>query len=168
MAQLALWSERICKHVAGSAEFKAAPQVGLFYPREWEVDLRGLWKLKPTHCFFPKVIKEKKELIFFRENSLDLLKEGFGKIPEPSINFPAKSWTTKDLILVPGIAFDTSGGRLGSGIGFYDRFLATNPAQKWGVCFAEMLQKEKLAQEKTDVRMGALCTENGIFPVKKT
>ena len=107
-------------------------------------------------------------MVFYREDSLDHLKKGYGKIPEPSITYPAKAWTSTDLILVPGIAYDVYGGRLGSGVGFYDRFLAGNKAQIWGVCFEKMLSKEKLAQEPSDVRMHTLCTEKGVQPLKKT
>ena len=68
----------------------------------------------------------------------------------------------EDLILVPGLAFDRFGGRLGSGKGFYDRFLASLYPRKWGVCFECQVVKEALAQSSNDVRMDGLVTEKGL------
>ena len=44
-----------------------------------------------------------------------------------------------DLVLVPGVAFDARGGRLGRGQGFYDRLLAGVRGTKWGVAFDEQI-----------------------------
>lgn len=65
-----------------------------------------------------------------------------------------------DLILVPGIAFDRKGRRLGRGRGFYDRFLTGNPAFKLGVCFACQLV-ECVPCEAHDAVMDAVVTEEG-------
>ena len=54
----------------------------------------------------------------------DLVKNKYG-IPEPSYNLYKTSDGSKniDLIIVPGLAFDITGGRLGYGGGYYDRYL---------------------------------------------
>jgi 5-formyltetrahydrofolate cyclo-ligase len=58
---------------------------------------------------------------------------------------------------------------LGSGAGFYDRFLAglSFSPKKWGTCFASQISKERLAQDGTDVRMDAVCSELGIAEALK-
>ena len=65
-------------------------------------------------------------------------------------------------ILVPGLAFDAQGGRLGRGGGFYDRFLEVADAtvRRIGVCFACQLV-DRVPVEAHDVRLDAIVTEDG-------
>jgi len=60
--------------------------------------------------------------------------------------------TTIDLIIVPGVAFTSDGGRLGHGKAYYDRFLPGTRAFTVGACFAEQLVDE-LPLEPHDVRL---------------
>jgi len=67
-----------------------------------------------------------------------------------------------DLILVPGLAFDASGGRLGRGGGYYDRFLPrAEHACRIGVCFARQVV-ERVPAGGDDARVHMLLTENGL------
>lgn len=67
------------------------------------------------------------------------------------------------LVLVPGLAFDGRGHRLGRGRGFYDRFLATMTAATVGVCFECQVVPHVPAQE-WDARVAYLLTEIGLRP----
>jgi|JI9StandDraft_1071089.scaffolds.fasta_scaffold12164_3 5-formyltetrahydrofolate cyclo-ligase len=59
-----------------------------------------------------------------------------------------------DCILVPGVAFDATGARIGHGKGCYDRFLLTHPeAYTIGVGFKEQFSKNSLPQESHDRRV---------------
>ncbi len=62
-----------------------------------------------------------------------------------------------DLVIVPGVVFDTKGGRLGFGKGFYDKFLEKYPVHTIGVCFKEQLFNGILPLEKHDICVGKLC-----------
>lgn len=82
--------------------------------------------------FLPKVIG--KEMIFYRINSMNDLVNGYKGIPEPQcLNRSFQyhklndSEKMKSMILMPGVAFDINGNRIGYGGGFYDRFLADKP-----------------------------------------
>ena len=66
-----------------------------------------------------------------------------------------------DLILIPGLAFDHLGGRLGYGRGYYDRFLSQTPgsALRYGLAFESQLWRE-IPMDEHDVRMDYVVTEN--------
>jgi len=86
------------------------------------------------------------------------LKPGKFDIPEP-VN---PIWATADeldLIVVPGIAFDTQGNRLGRGGGFYDRLLPCYTAARIGICF-DFQCLEKIETEPHDCKMNYLVTES--------
>lgn len=64
-----------------------------------------------------------------------------------------------DLILVPGMAFDRHGHRLGRGKGYYDRFLSqAKDCYKIGVCFPFQLVDE-VPTDEHDVRMDEIITQ---------
>jgi 5-formyltetrahydrofolate cyclo-ligase len=158
------FSKTICEFIQQSSEFRQARQVAVFHGRPWEINLRTLWESNRGKCFYPLSLAHSLEMHFYKIGNWAELQPGYGGILEPSAE-PAKKaalWQEADLVLVPGTCFDPHGGRIGSGKGFYDRFLAKNPAAFWGVCLSAQIIDSALAQEPTDVRMGALCTEKGI------
>lgn len=85
--------------------------------------------------------------------------EQFG-IGEPSADTP--EWTDLDaveLIIVPGVAFDRDGNRMGRGRGFYDRLLKSTPnAVKIGVAYSFQLI-DNVPVEPHDVKMNLIITE---------
>lgn len=62
-----------------------------------------------------------------------------------------------DLVLVPGVAFDPTGHRLGRGQGYYDRLLANVVGIKCGVAFDEQLV-QRIPAEAHDIRMNCVLT----------
>jgi 5-formyltetrahydrofolate cyclo-ligase len=81
----------------------------------------------------------------------------------------AEALRTEDfpaLIIVPGLAFDRAGGRLGYGKAYYDRFFAgqTGPCFKIGLCTdAQILPR--IPADPWDVPMDALCTGSRFIPI---
>lgn len=86
----------------------------------------------------------------------DLRPGRFG-IREPGPGCPAIPLNRLDLILVPGIAFDLCGHRLGRGQGFYDRLLSRVSGLKCGVAFDEQVVPA-LPVEPHDVRVDCILT----------
>jgi 5-formyltetrahydrofolate cyclo-ligase len=64
-----------------------------------------------------------------------------------------------DLVLVPGLAFDRAGNRLGAGKGYYDRFLAGIKAPKIALAFASQIV-EQVPIEPHDQRVDMIVTES--------
>lgn len=81
------------------------------------------------------IVVDNEHLQLCKYTGLDCLKTGAYGIMEPQ-GEPFTATDTIDLIIVPGMAFDPQGHRLGRGKGYYDRFLATVPkVYKIGMCF---------------------------------
>jgi 5-formyltetrahydrofolate cyclo-ligase len=109
----------------------------------------------------PRVEGEK--LIFHRVASLAELKPGSHGAREPAADERTRVFATNaTVVLVPGVAFDLAGARLGRGGGFYDRLLA-HPhfaARRIAVCFACQLV-ERVPVEPHDVEVDEIVTEDG-------
>jgi 5-formyltetrahydrofolate cyclo-ligase len=85
------------------------------------------------------------------------LREGQFGIQEPAEMCPRISLNRLDLILVPGIAFDLNGYRLGRGKGYYDRLLAEAGGPTCGVAFDEQIVSQ-IPTEPHDVRLNCILT----------
>ncbi len=86
----------------------------------------------------------------------DLCAGKFG-IREPLPSCPEVSLNLLDLILVPGVAFDARGARLGRGRGFYDRLLADVRGTKCGVAFEQQLV-DAVPVGPLDIRLNCILT----------
>ena len=95
-----------------------------------------------------------------RVNSLERLIPGAFGIPEPGPELPEADPEEIDLVLVPGMAFDRAGRRLGRGKGYYDRFLRRCPGRTMGVCRRTL---EEIPTEDHDVPMDAVATEDQVL-----
>jgi 5-formyltetrahydrofolate cyclo-ligase len=68
-----------------------------------------------------------------------------------------------DVLLVPGLAFDLSGGRLGNGAGHYDRILSSARGDAIGIGIAPAVRLvDSVPVEAHDVRVDWLATEEGV------
>jgi 5-formyltetrahydrofolate cyclo-ligase len=81
---------------------------------------------------------------------------------EPLPTLPKIDPSEIDVILVPGVAFDRKGGRLGYGGGFYDRLLPLASQAVWvGVAFEQQVLAA-IPMEPWDFRVGWLVTPAGV------
>ena len=71
-----------------------------------------------------------------------------------------------DLIIVPGVGFDSCGNRIGHGKGYYDKLLKNSKASTIGLAF-EFQVIEKIPSEKHDVSIDMIVTEKRILRCKK-
>lgn len=85
----------------------------------------------------------------------------FGML-EPGEDCPLVDKSALDLVLVPGLAFDRSGGRLGRGGGFYDRFLAGFGGFTAALCRSALLL-EHVPREGHDLGVDLVITEEGLY-----
>lgn len=70
------------------------------------------------------------------------------------------------VVLVPGLAFDLAGRRLGHGGGYYDRFLARLEPHAWRIGVSDGYLVDRLPHDAHDIPMTHLATEVGVWPVE--
>lgn len=90
-----------------------------------------------------------------------VFEKGAFNINEPQNGTKAKLCDI-DVILVPGIAFDCKGARIGFGKGCYDRLLKNTDAVKVGFCY-DFQVCDNVPAEEHDVMMDFLVTESGVW-----
>lgn len=88
-----------------------------------------------------------------------LVRARFG-IREPGEDSPAVPKDWGQVVLVPGVAFDREGFRLGFGGGYYDRWLPGSAGFRVGLCREAVLQ-ERLPRQAHDCRVDVVLTEKG-------
>ena len=132
-------SRALCQRLLKTPEWQQATRVLAFYPLRGEPDiqpvLRAALREEKTLCL-PRLnpVSAKYEPVAIRDLAQDLVLGAYG-IQEPSDACPSVPINHLDLVLIPGLGFDLAFGRLGRGLGHYDRLLASVQARKCGVAF---------------------------------
>ena len=122
-----------------------------YYPLPDEVDIRPLldeWIAEGKSVILPKVMGDD-TMELRRYTGYDDLQEGAFHILEP-VGELFTDFASIDVVLVPGVAFDAEGHRLGRGRGYYDRFLRTLTVQTIGVCF-DFQKVDEVPFDKYDI-----------------
>ncbi len=155
-------SQRICSAVAALDTYRRAEILLLYAKTGSEVDLLPLFeqaKKDGIPCAFPRCIS-KGIMEFYHVDTLAELAEGAFGIMEPRADRPPVTDLSGALMLVPAIAYDADGYRLGYGGGYYDRFLAAHPTLKTvGVTYAACLTST-LPRGEFDKAVNTVITEN--------
>lgn len=120
--------------------------------------IKRFWQDNKT-VVVPRTNIEKKEMDVVRIDSFDnLVKDNYG-ILEPDQSKESFNKDKIDLIIMPGVAFDKDGGRVGYGGGYYDKFLKTidKNIKKIALCYTfQIIQKVPL--DFYDVKVNDLIT----------
>jgi 5-formyltetrahydrofolate cyclo-ligase len=115
----------------------------------------------------PRCIEDKPLIEFYYIGDMSELDHGSYGIMEP-LSDPEKLCTSLDgFCVLPGLAFDRAGTRLGYGKGYYDRFLQSFNGITAGVCFSTLLSGKPLPTGRFDVPADIVVTDKEIIRVKK-
>jgi len=161
-------SAAIADALALRSDFKSAPTVCLTVPfgSEWNALLLATIALTNDKLVaMPRVNTGTRMLELFRVHSLEHdLAPGFRGIPEPLAHCARVATSSVGWILVPLVAFDEHGRRLGYGGGFYDRFLPLLDTSVKRVAGAFALQKvDRVPSAAHDLTMDVVVTETGTW-----
>ncbi|MDP3938541.1 MAG: 5-formyltetrahydrofolate cyclo-ligase [Deltaproteobacteria bacterium] len=158
----AAWSDAIRRRVAALPVWTRAKVVALYAPIRGEADLLPLVELaraEGKRVVFPRARAAARALEFLEIESAGQLHPGAYGVPEPPdeagrrVPFPAV-----ELLVLPGLAFDPEGRRLGFGGGYYDRLLAEGGPITIGIAF-EMQMRTRLPDEAHDRGVEIVVTE---------
>lgn len=135
--------------------YKRAKTVMLYMPIKGEADLTGL--LGDDKVFLTPVT-EGDDIYACIVGEMKIGPFGISE-PKDKTEFDK---TKIDLVLVPGVAFDKYGNRMGFGKGYYDRFLKDISSFKVGVChWFQMV--ENVPCEEHDIKMDMIVTERDVW-----
>jgi len=156
-------SEAVCRLILESREWRSATQVMLYMPSTGELEIKPLFSNgldTGKRVALPRYSNEISGYEACTISNLDDVAPGkFGILEPPSASVKMDT-KQLDLAIVPGVAFDGRGGRLGRGEGFFDRLLIDISAKKCGVCFEQQLC-HNVPVERHDVKMDMIATPSG-------
>ena len=132
-------------------ELIAADTLLLYYPLKDEIDIKPLYSLD-KRIFLPVI--ENNEMLFRRYDGA--LKKGKFGIMEPTGEYYTIG--SNDLMIVPAVAYDRDGYRLGRGKGFYDRFLADKKIKTIGVV-SKLRIVSDVFREANDIKVDFIITD---------
>ncbi|MCG3119808.1 MAG: putative protein YqgN [bacterium] len=158
-------SAQILAHVEALPVFRSARIIHTYVALPHEVDTLALIRrlLSRGHQVAVPKVESDNTLQHFYITDFSALQAGVLGILEPA---PEKSRRAPpaqfDLVIVPGLAFDHAGNRLGAGKGYYDRFLTEVTAPKIALAFAfQIIDKVPIAPH--DQRVDMIMTEDGLI-----
>jgi 5-formyltetrahydrofolate cyclo-ligase len=174
LPQQAHAARRLAAQVAALRLFRVSRRVAVYLPNDGEIDpvplIMRLWQSGKI-CYLPILSRLRHDRLWFApylpDTALAVNRLG---ILEPAT--AARTWTRAqelDLILMPLVAFDTRGNRLGMGGGFYDKSLAfLRTRSVWRkphlIGLAHDFQRvDKLAANAWDVPLQAVATDCGVY-----
>lgn len=159
-----LKDERICINFLNSKLYQNAEVVLCYYPLSNEISTIKIIKtcFKDNKKIALPVCLENNKIGFYYINNLDDVAKGKYDIMEPLIKRCEKVTDFGECVLiVPGLAFDIKGYRLGYGKGYYDRFLSENKILTVGFCYNKFIVNE-LPINQFDKKVEYICSENGL------
>ena len=163
-------SKKLCALLAAQPFFQRARSILFFAPLPAEVDI---WPLLPPALSIDKVVAlpcfDADARVYrsrrVKNLHVEIVSGQFG-IREPAVGCIEMPLDDLELVLVPGVAFDLVGNRLGRGKGFYDRLLQDFKGTKAAIAFDEQVVAE-VPSEKNDVRMDYLVTPTRCVSIKR-
>jgi len=156
-----------CKHLTHQEEFIRAEAIMIYLSTDHEVDTASIalaaWQMDKT-VTVPKVAWDHKHMVPVAITSLETdVAPGRNGVRQPNGDQPVLL-AEIDLIVVPGLAFDRHGLRIGRGGGFYDRFLAAEDCRAviCGLAFHEQVVDD-ISAEPHDRAVGMLVTDEEVL-----
>ena len=144
-------SEILAEKFARSSAYRAAKTIYGYLPYNQEVRTVPMLRRaleEGKRVAVPKVYGDDMKFIYL--DDLSQVAKGYAGIPEPVADGPVAQDETA-LVLMPGLAFDRAGHRIGYGGGFYDKFLAREPHHPTVALCYDFQVMDRLETEEFDI-----------------
>ncbi len=171
-------AENLAARLSTLPLFQNSRRIAFYFPDDGEIDptlaMAQAWSMK-KRCFLPTLVHVIGNRLRFAPATagMSLAINRYG-IPEPEV--PRRSWrkaVALDLILLPLVAFDLAGGRVGMGAGYYDQTLAfLRQRNHWHkprlLGLAHELQRtETVDTDPWDIPLDGVVTDRAYYPVNR-
>jgi 5-formyltetrahydrofolate cyclo-ligase len=159
-------SKTLCARIEALPIYQNAMHIALYQAIGGEISLTPLWHSAIAAgkiCYMPVVMPENKTLLFLPSTPETPQKPNAFQILEPDISHArAIPLQQLDLIILPLVAFDKKGTRLGRGAGFYDKTLQhQKPACLLGAAYG--FQQHALTPDSWDIPLDIIITEENTY-----
>lgn len=160
-------SQALCAQIQTLPMYQHATHLALYQAVDGEMDLHPLWVLAEKAgkiCYMPAMNTQTQTLLFLPATLNTPQQTNSYHITEPEIpHTDAAPLDSLDLMLMPLVAFDSHGTRLGRGAGYYDRTLAhKKPTCLLGVAY-EFQHHAFLPPEPWDIPLDGVVTEKTTY-----
>lgn len=158
-------SHQIFQSAIKISQIRQALIVGLYWPHGGEVDVLPLWHhlmAQNKRVCFPRAARNSQEIEFALVRNESELHAGAYGIFEPKPEMPGVIKGDIDLVVIPGLAFDKKGYRLGWGKGYFDKWLKDYTGFRLGVAY-EFQVIDELLHEAHDEKVQVILTEQRFF-----
>jgi len=166
LPQLTRESQLVQENLAALDEYRDARIVVCYVSRDYEVQTPGVIRrmlADGKRVAVPLIDDSSRSLIFFGINGLEELSPGRFGILEPSRNSEPVALEESDLVLVPLVAWDDRGHRIGYGRGYFDRALAVRgPSVAVGLAL-ESQRVPAVPDGPSDVPLDLIVTESRVL-----
>jgi 5-formyltetrahydrofolate cyclo-ligase len=162
-------SQQIFLHLAETVEYRNSQNIMFYVATRSEVQTEEIIKMSikmGKNVFVPIILPECINLAPSKILDFDTeLEKGKKRIFEPKKEYYRLfSPESIDLIIIPGVAFDLNGNRIGRGFGYYDNFLRkVRPSAKIIALAFEMQIVKKIPNNKNDIPVHKIITEKRII-----
>lgn len=157
-------AEKVFSHLEQSAAFMLADKILMYHSLPDELSTRAFiekWHSR-KHFFLPRVNGVNLDILPYSESRLHI---GAFNIEEPTGD-DITDIDDIELIVIPAVAYDRNGNRVGRGKGYYDRLLAGSRAVKIGVGYDFQLIDDEIETVGHDVKVDIIITENNNIVIK--
>jgi len=162
------YDEAIFKRFVSLCSYRFSSAVFLYYPLKDEISTLNIFHdavKKGKTVAFPRCT-DGNNMVYHAITSLDQLRPGKYGIMEPDESLPVFEGDKNTVCVLPAIAYDKRGYRLGYGKGYYDRYLSTFKGVKAGLLYSSLML-EQIPNGKYDLRSDVLITEKGVISFAK-